>query len=131
PLNPTAWSEERVVHLPERQRRARRAERGTLGARQADDGLSPRLGITRIDSSRAQFVLDDVDARAHNVWRYCISYHQKSVRGEVVNGCCHLSLLLVRPTPRVQWRGQHCHRPVTEPPSRKSPLSPRPPATRG
>src|SRR6267378_2159287 len=77
PRNPTAWPEERVVRFPERWRRARGCESGTLRAREADNGLGPGRGIARINSSRMQFVLDDVHACTHSVWRYCAPQHKK------------------------------------------------------
>src|SRR5262245_19683476 len=92
PPNPTVWSEKRVVHLLERRRRTRRGERGTLGARETDDGRSPRRGISRFDISRAQLLLDNLNTLAHDAGRYDIAYHQKSICGEVVSGYRHASL---------------------------------------
>src|SRR5262249_4451995 len=91
--NPTVWSEERVVHLLYRWRHGRGGERRTVGKRQTDDRRNPRRGITRIDTSRAQFLLNYLCTRTHDVGRQGIAYHQKPVCGEVASGYCHFSLL--------------------------------------
>src|SRR5262249_3659862 len=101
---PPAWSEECVVHLPQRLRRPRGGKRWTFRARQAPDRWCPCSRFMRIYPTRVQLLLDDFDTRAHNVWRYGIAYHQKSVCGEIAYGYCHLFLLWGSPTPSVrQW----------------------------
>ena len=90
-LHPTARPEERIVCFPERWCRAGGRERRTLGAREADNGLGPGRGIVWIDRSRAQSILDDVHASAHNVWRYRTPNHEKSICTEVVDECRHLA----------------------------------------
>src|SRR5215831_1740554 len=101
---PPAWSEERVVHLPKRLRRPRGGKRWPFRARQAHNRRGPHCRVMRIDPARVQLLLDDLDTRAHNVWRYGMAYHQKSVCGEIAYGYCHFFLLWGNPTPSVrQW----------------------------
>jgi hypothetical protein len=90
-LNPTAWSEERVVRFPERWRLTRCRESGTFGARETNNGLGPVPGIARIDPSRPQFIFDDVHARTYSVRRHRTPHHKEPVRAEFVNGGRHLA----------------------------------------
>ena len=89
-LNPTGWSEKRVVRLPERRRLTRRCESRTFGAGETDDGLGPGLGIARVDDSRPQLVFDDVHARTYSVGRHSTPHDKESIRAEIVNGCHQL-----------------------------------------
>lgn len=79
---PTAWSEKRVVRFSERRRRPGCRESGTFGAREAHDGLGPRLGIARIDRSRPQFAFDDVHAGTYGVRRHSTPHHEETVRAQ-------------------------------------------------
>src|SRR2546427_6905800 len=82
---PTAGSEQRVVHLPERSRGARGCERGALGASEAYHRLRPGRGVARIDGAPAQFSVDDIDTRTHNLRRKRAPHEEKAVGAEVVN----------------------------------------------
>jgi hypothetical protein len=55
-------------------------------------GDPPPIGLRRlhrINASRAQFILDQRDARPHDTWGYGTSYRHESVRKKLVNRCCH------------------------------------------
>src|SRR6187431_2152483 len=84
-----AWSGPEM--RPRRRRLACNRERSAVGTWKAHDGLDPRPRIARLDTAGAQFVLDDVDARAHNVRRDGTPHDEKSVDAEIVNRCRHLA----------------------------------------
>jgi hypothetical protein len=86
-LNPTTWSEQPIVGLPEFGGRTSICERGRIGTINTNDGLGPSRRISTVDTSCAQFVFDDFHACSNSIWRDGSSYDKKAVFYELVCRC--------------------------------------------
>jgi hypothetical protein len=64
---------------------ARGGEHRRVGTWTAHDRLGPRRAIAKLDTASAQLVLDDVDARAHNVRRDRAPHNEISVGADIVD----------------------------------------------